>query len=206
GGIITLSFQWDQPFGSVPGSTACLNDMDIYILNSAGTAVLAASSANNPGADPVEVMQYQNTTVSTQTLQLMITEYAGPNPGEMKYVDFNGDATFTQYATNSGAIFGHANANGAAAVAAAPWYNTPAFGVNPPVVEPFSSRGKTNILFDNTGARLGSAVVRQRPNFTAPDGGNTTFFYADSTADPDSFPNFFGTSAAAPAAASVAAL
>src|SRR5206468_12568745 len=66
GGIITLSFQWDQPFGSVPGSTACLNDMDIYILNSAGTAVLAASSANNPGADPVEVVQYQNTTVSTQ--------------------------------------------------------------------------------------------------------------------------------------------
>ncbi len=124
----------------------------------------------------------------------------------MKYVDFDGDATFNEYATNSGTLFGHANAAGAAAVAAAPWYNTPAFGVSPPQVEPFSSRGGTNILFSDTGVRLDSATVRARPNFTAPDGGNTTFFFSDTAADADTFPNFFGTSAAAPAAAAVAAL
>src|SRR5262249_26005739 len=40
----------------------------------------------------------------------------------------------------------------------------------------------------------------------AMDGGNTTFFTSDTARDLDTFPNFFGTSAAAPTAASIAAL
>jgi hypothetical protein len=38
------------------------------------------------------------------------------------------------------------------------------------------------------------------------DGGNTTFFTNDTARDLDTFPNFFGTSAAAPTAASIASL
>ncbi|MES1263606.1 MAG: S8 family serine peptidase, partial [Peristeroidobacter soli] len=48
--------------------------------------------------------------------------------------------------------------------------------------------------------------VRQKPDLAAMDGANTTFFTADSAVDADTFPNFFGTSAAAPHAAAIAAL
>ncbi len=103
-------------------------------------------------------------------------------------------------------MYGHANAAGAVATGAASVAQTPAFGVNPPVLESFSSAGPTRILFDTDGARLATPIIRQKPEIVAPDGGNTTFFSSATSVDADFFPNFFGTSAAAPHAAGVAAL
>jgi subtilisin family serine protease len=67
-------------------------------------------------------------------------------------------------------------------------------------------------LFDKAGNRLANPIIRQKPEIVAPDGVNTTFFEEHvfdvttpcGTTEP--YPNFFGTSAAVPHAAAVAAL
>ncbi|MEO6638960.1 MAG: S8 family serine peptidase, partial [Ginsengibacter sp.] len=91
---------------------------------------------------------------------------------------------------------GQANSAGAMAVGAVRYVNTPAFGNNSPFIESFSSIGGTPV----------SGVVRNKPDFTAPDGVNTTVNFNSLNVEGDGFPNFFGTSAAAPHAAGVAAL
>jgi hypothetical protein len=125
-------------------------------------------------------------------------------------VVFGGSAfAFNEWNTASATIYGHSNAAGAEAVGAVFYYNSPAFGAATPILNGFSSVGGVPILFDTAGKP--TSIVRQKPEISAPDGTNTTFFGSD-IADPgdgsdlDTFPNLFGTSAAAPHAAGVAAL
>jgi hypothetical protein len=174
------------------------------VLNGARTQVVAGASLGNLGNDPIEVFSFTNTG-ATADFNIMIVKYSGPNPGLIKYVLFNFDGTIQEFATNSGTLFGHANAVGAEAVGAAAYFDTPAFGVSPPVLEDYSSSGTTPILFDQAGNRLATPELRAKPEIVAPDGVDTTFF-GSFYPDGNGFRNFFGTSAAAPHAAAVAAL
>ena len=72
--------------------------------------------------------------------------------------------------------------------------------------ETFTSPGTATIYFDKDANRLATPEVRQVPRVAAADAANTGSFGGDSTADPDTNPNFSGTSAAAPHAAALAAL
>lgn len=200
----SMSFQWDSPFFSVSGGSGTTNDYDIYLLNAAGNQVLAAAADDNLGRDAVEILSFRNPPGSTSsTFNILITKFAGADAGLMKYVLFGFGGVIQQFDTASGSLFGHASASGAEAVAAAFYRQTPEFGVTPPVVERFSSAGPVTILFDTAGNRIND--LRMKPEITAPDGANTTFF-GGGDAEGDGFPNFFGTSAAAPHAAAVAAL
>lgn len=204
GSRISLSFQWDSPFFSA-GGTGSSNDLDILLFNRAGTRVLAGSADPNVGNDPVEIFDFVNDGSLGTEFNIAIGKFAGANPGLIKYVGF-GDLNINEFNTASGTLYGHANARGAQAVGAAFFANTPAFGTNPATIEPFSAAGTTPILFNRAGNRLATPDVRLKPEIVAPDGTNTSFFGFDTTADADTFPNFFGTSAAAPHAAAVAAL
>ncbi|MBC7785428.1 MAG: S8 family serine peptidase [Burkholderiales bacterium] len=206
GDSITVSLQWDQPFLSAGGAGSA-NDVDVYVLDAFGTQVLEASVTKNTGGDAVEIIQFTNTTGSSAVFNLMAVHYTpggGPLPGRLKFVDYDGAATGWQYDMNAGTVSGHANSATGAGVAAARYDFTPAFGVNPPQAEFFSSYGNVPILFDTAGTRLVSAITRQQPRLTGVDGSDTTFFGQAYDATPA--PNFFGTSASAPVVAAVAAL
>jgi hypothetical protein len=87
------------------------------------------------------------------------------------------------------------------------------------VLERYSSAGGDPILFDTSGKRLATPQTRQKPDFVGPDGVNTSFFgfplagsgFTDNSAviqcqNDATYNNFFGTSAATPHVAAVAAL
>ncbi|MGC1464341.1 MAG: FG-GAP-like repeat-containing protein, partial [Pseudolabrys sp.] len=205
---VTVNFvlQWNQPAQSVSGGAGAQSDVDLFLYNSGG-AVVSQSISDNIGHDPVEIISFTNKG-ATATFDLAVGLFSGVAPTDFKLTARDDGAGVvlgtSSLNTNAGTIYGHAAAENAIAVAAADYSDTPAFGLSPPIVERFSSGGPTRILFDAAGNALATPEIRQTPEITAVDGGDTTFFGSDT--DGDGFPNFFGTSAAAPSAAAVAAL
>ncbi|MEA2826310.1 MAG: hypothetical protein QOG43_749 [Actinomycetota bacterium] len=212
GSRVRLSFQWDQPFFSVSGAPGSANNLNICLLDNLNN-VVASGTNNNVGGDPSEFFNFTNPMAATNTtFNVQLSLVSGTAPARMKYVDFSQSGVFSidEFATSSPTIIPHANATNAEAVGAAFYDNTPVFGVNPPVAETYSSAGGTPILFDTAGNAVGP-IIRNKPRIVAPDGVNNTFFGSDipdpgDGSDTDTFPNFFGTSAATPHAAAFGAL
>lgn len=228
-----LSVQWDQPSLSANGKRGAQSDVDVWFYDANGEPFEICTDDPeqvvcqipgfdaNVGLDAVETPIMVNFSEEDITVQIGVELYEGPSPNYLKYVWFDLDAgvfTVDEYDTASGTVYGHANAAGAEAVGAAAWYQTEEWGSPlrpqcvPACLNSFSSAGGTPVFFGKNGRRLPVPEVRIKPGVTGPDGGNTSFFYFDmgfevpGTTEPDGFPNFFGTSAAAPHVAAVAAL
>jgi subtilisin family serine protease len=233
GSVTLLSFQWDQPSLSANGKRGSRSDLDVWFYDANGEPFELCTDdpeqlvCQVPGfdynidGDAVETPIMVNFSDQDLEVQLGVELYEGPSPNYIKYVWFDLDAglfSVDEYDTASGTIYGHANAAGAEAVGAAAWYQTEEWGSPlrpqcvPACLNSFSSAGGTPVLFGRNGRRLAAPEVRIKPGVTGPDGGNTTFFFVDldfeipGSAEPDGFPNFFGTSASAPHVAAVAAL
>ncbi len=199
-----ISFQWSNPFFSVSGAPGAGTDLNFYLLPKGTNSIVAAGYTNNLGGDPVEVVNYINNTAGTE-FEIMITTKSGAIPSKIKYIIYSSGITIAEHDTQSGTIVGHANAEGAIAVGAAHYFNTKAYNGTVTTTTSYSSIGGVPILFDQDGNSV-SAITRQKPEMIGPDGGNTTFFGSDIGFDADAFPNFFGTSAAAPHIAAATAL
>jgi VCBS repeat-containing protein len=210
-GSTTFIFNWDQAAASAGGSGST-TDIAIFLYLGANPNVITnVVQVNNIGGDPIEGFSLTGSGSFGISIGVRDTNAL---PGVVKWVQFGPTAPPPEYANFSATSYGHANAETAISVGASHFADSPRQLNGPPFIvgqpfpyaESFTSKGGTPILFDGTGARLATPIDRGAVDLTATDGGNNTFFGSDSITDPDAFPNFFGTSQAAPNAAAVAAL
>lgn len=200
---ITFGFQWVDNYNSLNSDKGAASDLDIHFA--IDNAIIYTVAWADLGQDPVNVFSL-STGEEEVNLDIIITKFEGEDPPLLKYIMFSTASTINTFDTESSTSFGHANAAGANGVGAVFYGFTPAFGVTPPILESFSSTGGMPIYYDLDGELLPQPEIREKPDYCAPDGSNTSFFGSDIGFDVDSHPNFFGTSAAAPHAAAVAAL
>jgi hypothetical protein len=203
-GTYMIVLQWAEPLASQNNSTGATTDLDIFLVDNLGNFIVGNNRVNING-DAAEVLVFQAT--GTGTANIMITSPAsptnpnGPGPVPFRYIAFrtSSDAgttglQFTEYNGGAPTVSGHAMTPEAITVGAVDWRIA-----SSPVAEAFSSFAGA---LTNTPAQL------LQVDLAAPDGGNTTVqsIGNDIATDPDTFPNFFGTSAAAPHAAAAFAL
>jgi hypothetical protein len=245
GEFVAIIVEWDQPYlTGAPNSGGATSHIDLCITGGASgpdeieqyngdaNAGAGCSGPNTSGSDSYQVMIVANPANATgntapETLNIVVGLADGTAaPGHIKVAveDDGAGSSINAFPGNSAGatLQGHPGAAGAAAVGAAFFYNTPACGETPATLEAFSSEGGAPILFDAAGTRLATPVVRPKPDFVGPDGGNDTFLGFTLASDGitggmldttisgcqnnPSYPNFFGTSAATPHVASIAAL
>lgn len=193
--------KWSDPVGD------SANDYDLYVLNAAGTAVVASSTNIQSGTqDPWEDIG----AVRNAGERIVIAKKSGAAD---RYLHLNTNRGRLTIST-SGVIYGHNGGLNTISVAAVPAgpavFSAPAFGPYPNpfttsnIVETFSSDGLRRIFYNADGTQITvgdvsstGGQVLQKPDIAAADGVST------GTAG---FSPFFGTSAAAPHAAALAAI
>jgi len=210
-GNYTLVMQWDD--GSDPTMNTTATDLDVFLSDDVGFSLLGFNR-ESIGGFPIEVVPF-SVLLDSVPINIVVSRAAGPDvPVTFKYMLFRGGPNFQmqEYANQGNStIVGHPNAAGAIAVGAVRFDKNPVWDpitYPQPVIMSFSSVGGTPV----------NGIVRDKPDITAPNGVNTTIDLGNgdwitdppeytTNIDPDTlFPNFFGTSAASPHAAGVAAL
>ena len=226
GDTLSCILKWDDPgdgiFAPGPGAAA---DMDMYIVSNFTVPLTASNvleegtdsqgTVASPNGEPFEYAEYTNTGSTARTVHVVIDHYDGRRPVRLHFSAWT-DGIETDAALMRGrTAYGHPVAENVMGVAAIDYLEIDTNGLYQPPTNEINAQyysseaGNSPLLFSDDGlTRLAAPVARMKPDISAPDGANTSTFYpgADRSADADSYPNFFGTSAAAPHAAAVAAL
>ena len=203
---VVATLHWADPLG------AASDDYDLYLFDATGAVVNFSQDVQDGDDDPFEIL---GTSIFGGTgLRLAVVRFSG-QPRYFQLSAFGGrysDAPSLPAWVTPGVTRGHSAAAQAFSMAAAPAADPLPFDLEPgdppnpsgpypgvftaaQLPERFTSDGPRRMFFDAAGAP--APQTRQKPDFTAADGVSTSV--------PD-FEQFFGTSAAAPSAAGIAAL
>ncbi len=178
---IIFDLQWNEPLNDVTSSLG---------LTATGTlAPYVQAQAVDYNGEPVTLLAIANPTASAITGTLTISDLSGPAPGLVKLAALGDGFPVSIADANTGTVIGHAEDPNAITVAAAYSGND--------VLESYSSSGAgTEWLFDSNGNPIAEPI--SKVDITGVDGITTTV--------PGGLSDFFGTSAATPTVAGVAAL
>jgi subtilisin family serine protease len=191
-----LGLWWSDPLG------ASDNDYDLFVMNDTLTAVLDASiNVQDGDDDPFEFIS----PGASAGERILIFKADGAQRRALHLNNFGGQLGIA----TPGATHGHSSVVGAFSIAAidVALAGTGTFAGGPTnQVEPFSSDGYRRVFFKSAGTpftpgsllfRDNGGELRKKPDLTATDG---------VTVSVPGFAPFFGTSAAAPHVAAIAAL
>jgi hypothetical protein len=170
-----IVLQWANRFGQAA------DDYDLCVRHTNGTILGCSALIQNGNDDPLEAVLLSCDLPGPCVGDIQISRFAG-QARLLKLFCFDG-CVLDQFAVDAGTIFGHPGVPEVLAVAAVGWSS-------PAVIEEFSSRGPSLILFP-------SSEERAKPDLAATDRVHTSR---------PGFSPFAGTSAAAPHVAGVAAL
>ncbi len=206
----TTTGTFDLKINTASGSPSLSTDLNLLVFRADTGAYIGSSSltSNNYANNrPVELGTVVRPTGQTQ-VQFVIARSSNPiGPRAATRVRCGTDANSNSsnapaeyFDYNSAVTKGHSIAAGCNGVAA---YDV----FRPNVPQSFTSGGPALIFFDRNQNLLSAPEVRLQPRMAAANGSNSTWTGSDSANDIDTGNGqFYGTSAAAPHAAAVAAL
>ncbi len=206
--IASIYLQWDAPYPTSARSVSPVELM-VKVFDTNGTLVATSTRSTLSSGGTTLTIPGENVSLpgtSPTTYRIAIYNPSGaPVPGTFDYIlrgSGNGtgpggviDDPLAQQA--GGTVSGHHLLPDVNSVGATDFPNAAAYDNPATSVDYFSSTGTGTFLFDASGNRLATPVSAGKPNFVAPDGAGTAV---------SGFASFYGTSAAAPDAAAVAAL
>ena len=184
GGSVWVVLEWNDQFGF------SANDYDLYLVNMSTSKQVASSTNIQSGnGNPLEWIAY--TASDSGDYAIMVNKSLGiAKTLEVYLYSFNGTSVYSNNIIPDDAIFGQPAVVGAIAVGAVR-------ATTPNTIESFSSQGPCTITYP-------SPSVRAKPDFVGTDGVLITGAGSFGSWDGSHW-RFYGTSAAAPHVAAVAA-